>query len=368
MTSLLYVGPPGCGKTYKAISGAKSFVIAVPCRQLAYEIYLDYQQVSRIDTGEVHMGDFGNKVCVYENLSDEVIDQDTLIIDEAHYLNDLERGGALFDKIMRNKAAGKRIVLLTATDTLSDEVREALGVVEVEVLPFVTAPRKVEINFEQFCKKVARGMTAIVFTKYVPTEDDVAYYADLLDIEHDKIGMISALTPTLERVQTQIKFKEGALQVVVSSNVLAQGVNFPAQGVFIEYNEHDDWETTSQKIGRVARPLFGINEGYYCLYVMPFKRKKRGLPERAERQAYMYVRPSMKTLNIASWGFASHEIPSSLSSYRGYRYAHRFLRTLAQRAGGLEPAEQAALAFLDDQSSRLCELLAERKSAALSPV
>lgn len=361
MKSILYTGGTGCGKTYNAIWKSPSFVIAVPCRQLAYEIFWDYSIISRIDTGEVHMGNpHGNQVCVYENLPTGVIAQDTLIIDEAHYLNDPERGGALFEKILLNKTAGKQIILLTATDTLSDEVKALLDVEEIDLPFFGEEPRKIEVDFGEFCEKVKGGMTAIVFTKYTPSESDIEYYAEVFGIDAQKIGILSASTPSFERVKTQLDFKAGRLQVVIATNVLAQGLNFPAQGVLIEYNQYDGWEIVSQKLGRIARPLFGFNVGYYCLSEMPTRHRNRGIPEKQVREAYWYARPSHKTINIEGWGFMQHEIPTDLSDYRNYKYAYRFLRELAEKLGSLEPDEQIALDFLEDQSEKLKALLSQR--------
>ena len=358
----LYTGGTGCGKTYTAIMGADSFVIAVPCRQLAYEIYWDYpQQVSRVDTGEVHMGDIGgNQVCVYENLSDGVVSQDTLIVDEAHYLNDPQRGGALFEKILANKQAGKEIILLTATDTLSDEVKEVLEVEEIELQPFCEVPEKVELDFPQFCEKVRAGMTAIVFTKFTPDDREVEYYAEIFGLDVSSICVMSDNTPSYERVKTQLDFKRGNLQVVISTNVLAQGLNFPAQGVLIEYNEYDGWEIVTQKLGRVARPLFDLREGYFCLSEMPGKYKNRGVPQKTEREATTYWRPSYAEVNISGWGFMEHEVPSNLWSYKGFKYSYRFLRELKERLGSLESLEQEAFDFLEEQSALVRELLEER--------
>lgn len=306
------------------------------------------------------MGDVGNQVCVYENLPFGVVAQDTLIVDEAHYFNDPERGGALFEKILLNKQAGKEIILLTATDTLSDEVREVLEVEEVEIQPFGDVPEKVELEFDAFCEKVKAGMTAIAFTKYTPDESDLSYYAERFGIGEDDIGMLSANTPSFERVKTQLDFKRGALQVVVATNVLAQGLNFPAQGVLIEYNEWDDWEIVTQKLGRVARPLFGLREGYFCLSKMPEKYKNRGVPEKTEREAVVYERPSGESVEIAGGGFMRHEVPSDFWSYKKFKYSYRFLRELEKRLGSLEPAEQKAFDFLEEQAALLCELLSGR--------
>jgi hypothetical protein len=361
----LFTGGTGCGKTYRAIKGSDSFVLAVPCRQLANEIYMDYPEIDRIDTGEVHLGDprSDKQVCVYENLSDEVIDQRALIVDEAHYLNDPERGGALFQKILLNRAAGKEIVLLTATDTISDTVKRILQVEETVLEPFVEPPTKVAITVREFSKKVRAGMSSIVFVKYTPTDETRVAYAKLFGISESAIRIVSADTPSFERFQIQLDFKHGRIPVIIATNVLAQGLNFPAQGVLVEYNEWDDWEIVTQKIGRVARPLYGHTKGYYCLsQAIPEQEIKRGVPELVLRPAVQYCRPSNAEIDITDWGFMEHEVPGSLTDYREYKYSARFLRELRRRVTALEVREQQALAFLDNQARLLRGLLMTREA------
>jgi len=93
---------------------------------------------------------------------------------------------------------------------------------------------------------------------------------------------------------------------------------------------------------------------------MPPKYKNQGVPKKYNREARWYVRPSGKAINISSWGFMQHEIPSDLLDYRYFKYAYRFLRELADKAGPLEPVEQSALLFLEDQSDKLKALLSQR--------
>jgi len=192
--------------------------------------------------------------------------------------------------------------------------------------------------------------------------DDVENYADYFSIDDSSIGILSANTPGVERLQTQLAFKEGRLQVVISSNVIAQGLNFPAQGVFVEHNEYDDWELVTQKIGRVARPLSGLDEGFYCLYHMPDRFKNEGIPQKLVPEAARYWRPSGAYVDIAGWGFMDHEVPTGFLSYREYKYAHRFLVELRKRLGTLEPAERLTLQYLEEQSSLLAELLLQGAS------
>ncbi|MFM2374610.1 MAG: hypothetical protein RLZZ234_605 [Candidatus Parcubacteria bacterium] len=369
----LYTGATGCGKTYKAITeteaDAKSFVMLVPCRQLAYEIFYDYPQVSRVDTGEVHFGDRqGNCVCVYEGLGNEVIAQDTLIVDEAHYLNDEDRGGALFEKILINRRAGKEIILLTATDTLSKEVKAILNVEETVLQPFTDVPEKIGIGVGEFCRKVKVGMSAIVFTKFVPKADEVAWYLEHFGLDASSVGVLSADTPSFERVTTQFDFKSGKLQVVIATNVLAQGLNFPAEGVLIEYNEHDDWALVTQKLGRIARPLFGLKTGYFSVKSIPPRVEAQGVPQKIERGTNVYTRPSGDIIDISKWGFMLHEVPTDVRMYKNYKYGYRFLRELKHRTRYLEQEEKEALEFLKTQQALLCDLFERRDEELGRPV
>ena len=344
----MLTGNTGCGKTFQAIKMAKdSFVIAVPCRQLAYEIFLDYPSIESLRTGEVSIGRSAkNTVCVYESLYNLNANHKTLIVDECHYLNDPQRGGELFEFIDNWKGD---VILCTATNTLSDEVMEYFGVEEIELQPLQKTEKR-EISITEFIEKVQNGMQAIVFTKYVPSERDKMKYENLFGV---KCGLISADTPTLQRVKTQIDFKNKKLQVVLSTNVLAQGVNFPAEGVYIEYNEYDSWEIITQKIGRVARPFKSNGIGYYCLSHIPEKNKSSGIPQKNISIAEEY-----RGINIKNWNIRQHELPWS-DQYKGFKYSLKFLRKLRDK--GLSNREAEMLYFLENQNKMLNRFLRKEK-------
>jgi hypothetical protein len=176
----MLIGGTGTGKTYSAISNSDSFVIAVPTRQLAYEIAYDYKEkIGAILTGEVDINKDGNNtVCVYENLNEGIIDKyDTLIVDECHFINDPQRGPELLKKVVYALANGKEVVFLTATDTISSELKELLGVEAIELKPFKKV-EKIELDSEaQVCDLAQEGKTILVFTKYAPDEFEVELYA-----------------------------------------------------------------------------------------------------------------------------------------------------------------------------------------------
>ena len=355
----MLTGDTGCGKTFHAIKMAKekgSFVVAVPCRQLAYEIFLDYPSIESLRTGEVSIGRSPkNTVCVYESLYNLNTNHKTLIVDECHYLNDPQRGGELFEFIDNWQGD---VILCTATNTLSDEVMEYFSVEEIELQPLQKTEKK-EISINDFIEKVQNGMQAIVFTKYVPSITDKMKYENLFGV---KCGLISADTPTLQRVKTQIDFRDKKLQVVLSTNVLAQGVNFPAEGVYIEYNEYDSWEIITQKIGRVARPFKSNGIGYYCLSYIPNKSKNSGLPQKNISIAERYRRKS-GIINIEDWNIRQHELPWS-DQYRGFKYSLKFLRKLRDK--GLSNREAEMLCFLENQNKMLNRFL-KRKKQMINP-
>ena len=259
-------------KTYKAITENDNFIMAVPTRQLAYEVYLDYENVWNVDTWEIHKNwNAWERVVVYESLNRDDIDKvDTLIIDEAHFLNDAQRWTQLLDNLLYAIYKNKKIVLLTATDTISEDLKNVLDIKTEELSPFKKINRKELETEEEFLEKINEGKTTIIFTKYAPTEETVDYYSEMLWVDRSKMDYLSADVPSSDRIKKQMKFKNWETQIMISSNVLAQWVNFPAELVMIEYNERDDWEIVNQKIWRAGRPQF-TDKAYYYLYDMPAK-------------------------------------------------------------------------------------------------
>jgi len=353
----LYLGGTGCGKTYRAISQSQSFVISVPTRQLAYEIALDYKEkISDIHTGEVHLGDGSmNMVCVYENLNDEVINKyDTLIVDEAHFLGDEQRGALLLQNIVNAKRKGKEVILLTATDTIPKELKEALSIKEEILTPYkkVQKIELEEIGDIQNLLKREPHLKVLVFTKYSPNQRDLELYSEMLGVDIDKTETLSANIPTAKRLKTQIAFKKGELQMVVSSNVLAQGVNFPADIVLIEYNEWDEWEIVQQKIGRAGRPQF-CDKAYYFLHHLPTKEVKE-----ANKVIRKTTRVTYRGISIQEGGFEDFEIPTNrCKEYRNFKYSKRFFLFLKRKGIKLLPHEEKAYRRILKEEYKVKEIL-----------
>ncbi len=349
----MFTGETGCGKTYKMINNNDNLVIAVPTRQLAYEIFLDYPKMDFINTGEVHIvrnEQKKNGVVVYENLCDQMIDDyDTIIVDECHFISDEQRGGELLNKIIYALAQYKKVVFGTATNTLCAEMLRRMHIKEVRLTPFVNI-KKTEIKDLDEMIKIASKNPTLVFTKYAPTEEDVNGYANLLNIPLEKSSFISANVPSSERVAKQIAFKNGDLQLMVSSNVLAQGVNFPAVCVLIEYNIYDDWEIMNQKIGRAGRPNMST-EAYYLIYEIPEKNVRPPIHTFEKN-----IIDSYRDIDISSWNISPHEIPTDIYKYKGFKYSKRFL-TLLEKNNLINNDEKKALYFLEYEEIRLRKIL-----------
>ena len=162
----IYTGPTGCGKTYKAINeeidAGKRFVYIAPCRQLVYESYMKYADDSKdvLSTGEIKINqrrDGDNFYGVYESMNENLLEgYDTLIIDEAHFINDEERGQNLINLIEEARKQGMDIKLLTATNTLNLNDFE-----EIQLEPVAKTPKKVEISFEQAEENMRKGLQTI---------------------------------------------------------------------------------------------------------------------------------------------------------------------------------------------------------------
>ena len=360
--TIMFCGPTGSGKTFNAIKHAREisnrFIIAVPTRQLAYEVFLDYN-LDFVYTGEVHLGEGACGVGVYENIKLDMIDKiDTLIIDEAHFINDQDRGGELLEKIAYAISQNKNIILMTATDSIAPQLKEKLKIKEIHLKPFEEIQRidlgDIE-DVEDLLKKDP-SLNILVFTKYAPNEATKEHYCWLLGVDEDKCEVIHAGIPSADRLLTQIKFRKGELQMVISSNVLAQGVNFPADIVIVEYNEWDTPEVIEQKLGRAGRPGFGKKYAYRLAYWRPDIQKQQEIPIKYKKIAKVYARPNGEIINIKDWDFSTHEVPVfdpfEPVLYRNVKYSKRFLLKL-QKEYELLKEEKEALELILKEEERV---------------
>lgn len=262
---IIIEGATGSGKTYKAIHMAQeqgNMIYTAPCRQLVYETAIEYgTPEDAILTGECHREGTGDVYCVYESLTTELIDRyNTIIIDEAHFLTDVDRGGHLYEMIQYAQESHKNVLLVTATRNF--RILPGFKLMELSSL-FAKKQKKKQITVEEYDALVEIGVPSITFLRY---KDDRYMYDYAL----------TADTSAVERLKMQLAFKCGDITHIAATNVLAQGLNFPALNVKIEYNPYDSDELIQQKIGRLGRYGYGTGheELTYCLTEVPQKIKK----------------------------------------------------------------------------------------------
>lgn len=122
----IITGETGCGKTYKAVhdemDAGRKFAYIAPCRQLVYETYRNYGDCTKdaLSSGEIKINadGQGNFYGVFESASPEQLRKggyDTLIIDEAHFVKDQNRGNNLLTLIAECRKHDINLKLLTAT-------------------------------------------------------------------------------------------------------------------------------------------------------------------------------------------------------------------------------------------------------------
>lgn len=252
----IITGKTGSGKTYHTIKKAQElgkFAYIAPCRQLAYEIYIDYANpIDCLSTGEIKLNtkENGNFFGVYESATTDMIQNyESIIIDEAHFITDEHRGANLYNIIKKAKKLKKNIFLVTATINFNITDLKKFELIELESS---FNPTFKKVTYEEYIERKNNGIRSISFKKY---KDD---------------AMLSADTRPSKRLQMQLDYRNKKITYVSTTNVLAQGINMPAKNILIEYNEHDSQELLSQKIGRLGRLGFGTeDEEYtYCMFCL----------------------------------------------------------------------------------------------------
>jgi superfamily II DNA or RNA helicase len=290
----LVLGSTGCGKTYYAINEAKRlgrFAYLAPCCQLVYETAIKYGNFGDVvSTGECHIRGTDNLFAVYEtNIDWDAFD--VIIIDEAHFVNDEERGGVL-NKVIRNYRG--HIFLMTATQTFF-----AVRGYKRLTLPSRQKFIREKVGIREYDARRDAGVPTIKFNRY---KKSYSVYTD---------NILDADTPADRRLQLQLDFTRRKINYIECTNVLAQGLNFPCENMEIEYNPYDGDEIILQKLGRLGRP--GITPDTarltYCSVDVPEKLEKQRTP-RYVRQSFDIDKDDIRYPYLASFiGEPVHTVP-----------------------------------------------------------
>ncbi len=392
MKKIIYIGGTGSGKTYNAINTFNNFVLIVPCRQLAYDIFIDYDKITALKSGEVTIinGNDSNMVAVYESVNFNTLNNfKTIIIDEAHFLTDETRGEHLYNLIENAEEKGLNIILLTATNNLPEYYVKNKGFDVIELKPYKKI-EKIFLEDEEDLENILKEnnkLSMLYFNARSPSNDyyideKIEYLKNLYNRDDLIIEFISANTPVIERIEIQNRFKNREVDILFSTNVLAQGVNLPADIVYIEYNYYDEAELIHQKIGRAGRIGYS-DKGYFfleCVDDIP-KIYKKDISYEEQENAKWYYRNIIGAedirfcdLNIEDWGFKQFQVPElyglkvngekliiTKESGAWYlTYARQFLKELVRRNLANE-FELKLLADLEEKAKKAKEKLLKMK-------
>ncbi|MCZ4281688.1 helicase-related protein [Kiloniella laminariae] len=351
MDKVIYEGPTGSGKTFQALKKAKSkgsFAYLAPCRQLVYETFMRYAQPGdTLSTGELKIKGrkSGNFFGVFESQPPKV---DSIIIDECHFLTDPDRGPGLYQKINENP----EINIFLCTGTRTFRKTELPGFSIEKIKPIRTFQKK-EISFGEFLKRKDQGVPSIIFHKY---SDNCGQYGGY---------PVTADTPIDQRLEAQIAFSRGEIPLIECTNVLAQGLNFPAQNILIIANQWDTTEILAQKIGRLGRPGFN-NESdslTYCIevYAGKVKKTKKLQKEKFEEDISWKIEPLIENGHKEAYDYLCnnlpHEVPefyvgdSGLFGVDWDKYSFDTLLTL-EKNGILPPLDEADAHYFEQYKER----------------
>ena len=192
-----------------------------------------------------------------------------VIIDEQH------RFGVLQKAALREKA--KKVIpdtlVMTATPiprTLALTIYGDLDVSIIDEMPKGRKPVKTELflekekhrAYEKVKKELEKGHQAYVILPLVEDSEkldllSVKSYAEYLQKEvfpEYKVGILHGKLPSLQKEQIMRKFKNGEIQVLVSTTVVEVGVDVPnATVIVIEHAERFGLSQIHQLRGRVGR-------------------------------------------------------------------------------------------------------------------
>lgn len=306
---VLVTGSTGSGKTYQTLKHVKNlkqdYIYVAPCRQLVYESALKYSKNPTILTGEYkRRGDHSEIYAVYESLSSIDSKDKILIIDEAHFLTDYDRGGELYNNMLRFN----HVYCLTATNNI-----KGIDFDHHEHIPQTQKFRYKKLESRDEFLDRCNQVPSILFASSI---DDLNYEYDRLTESHShlKIAKLSAQDDPHERLETQLEFAKGNIDLIICTNVLAQGLNFPCENVYIEDNIYDAQSLILQKIGRLGRRGLCKDNAlltYFCNYKKSEIKVKKEKVKKTKEEKIKTVRikndDHMLSFTVFDYEHKSHE-------------------------------------------------------------
>ncbi|SOC49687.1 ATP-dependent RNA helicase SUPV3L1/SUV3 [Blastococcus aggregatus] len=244
---VFHLGPTNSGKTYEslqALAKAGSGVYAAPLRQLAHEAYAKLSALLPegsvgLSTGEEEIDPFAPIVCC--TVEKAPPRGEMLVLDEAHWVTDPDRGHHWARLLLTGEYRTMHLIsaaeaYLVLKPLVSDaEHVEVVNHKRLSRLDVLRAPVRPE---------AVRPQTLVVaFSR----KTVYAAAAELDQHRPGKVGVLYGALPPATRREVIDRFTEGALDVLVTTDVIGHGINVPATSVL--------FAETSKFDGQEVRPL-----------------------------------------------------------------------------------------------------------------
>jgi ATP-dependent RNA helicase SUPV3L1/SUV3 len=272
----LHLGPTNSGKTHDAIAllaacaeAGRTGVYAAPLRMLAFEIYerlrtqLGTEQVG-LRTGEEQLNPDAPVLCCTAEAAPTA--GDFLVVDEAHWLTDEDRGHAWTHLLLSGAHTDVHVCAAPeAEDLLRKLFAPGTDITVVRHTRHGTLSRTKEFRADT----LPSASAVVVFSRKAV----LALHRELLEAGRSATVLYGAMPPAARREQIR-RLSEGEVDVIVTTDVIGHGVNLPLRAVaFAETDKYDGrtrrklltWEA-AQIAGRAGRRGHDAGEGLVGVY------------------------------------------------------------------------------------------------------
>lgn len=271
-----HLGPTNSGKTHDAIAllaaraeAGRTGVYAAPLRMLAFEVYerlrtrLGAERVGLL-TGEERINPAAPVLCCTAETAPTV--GDVLVVDEAHWLADEDRGHAWTRLLLGGAHTDVHVCAAPeAEDLLRKLFAPGTDITVVRHTRHGALSRMPEFQ----AATLPPASAVVAFSRKAV----LALHRELIEAGRSATVLYGAMPPAVRREQIR-RLSEGAVDVIVTTDVIGHGVNLPLRTVaFAETGKYDGrsrrelfiWEA-AQIAGRAGRRGHDAGEGFVGAY------------------------------------------------------------------------------------------------------
>jgi len=316
-----------------------------------------------IHSGRAHIV-VGTHALIEENV--EFTRLGFVVIDEQH------RFGVLQRAVLREKGYHPDVLVMTATPiprTLALTLYGDLDVSVIDEMPANRKPIKTAIRMEhqkekvfQFVRaEVARGRQAYIVFPLIEESEKIDLKAATAEFEHLqsevfpdlKLGLIHGRMKSEEKDEVMVKFKEGGIQILVSTTVIEVGIDIPrATIMIIENAERFGLSQLHQLRGRVGRDA----DQSYCILIADygwFETQRRGKDAGEVKREKHDAQTRLETMVATTDGFRIAEVdlklrgPGEFFGIRQTGYPEFRIANLVEDGEIITLARKEAFALVD---------------------